>query len=91
MCSFSIMQALSIHRRNLEAIKSTFQEFVEYRALHQKNISAYNKMSKAERKQTSRRVLDELSKMWEESEEGQQLIAVAFAARCNISIGELRK
>ena len=83
------LQAVTLHRQNLEAIDSTFQEFIEYRALHHSNVTAYDEMDKAERKQMSRRVLDALKGMLEESEEGQQLITVAFAARCNISIKEL--
>ena len=86
-----LIQAVTLHRRNLEAIDSTFQEFIQYRALHHSNVTAYGEMDKAERKQISRRVLDTLKGMLEESEEGQQLIAVAFAARCNISIKDLTK
>lgn len=78
-------QSITTHRRNLEAIESTFREFIEYRALHQTNTITYDKLSRMEQKQVSKKVLNMLSEMWEESEEVQQLIAVTFAARCNIS------
>ena len=83
------LQAVTLHRQNLETIDSSFQEFIEYRALHHNNFTAYDEMDNEERKKISRRFLDRLKGMLEESEEGQQLITVAFAARCNISIKEL--